>query len=306
MKENKPLVSICVPTFNRAEKLQRAIDSILKGSYKNIEIIISDNGSLDQTQNICSHLSKLHHVISYYRHPENLGPQYNFEFARQMAKGQYFMWLSDDDYLDIEYIKSCVNELERDSSLMVASGLGAYYNNNGKLDHYGNVIDCESNSSVLRILKYIWMVGENSIFYGVYRREKVEDLKIKNILAIDWAWMIGVLLKGKSKIIPSLYIHREFETSQSSSVKKIISTLNLPRWNNWLPWTAVCINIAKYIRVDTNEYSGDLSIRKKINYSFIFIILFIKCSLMSIRSNLSKVPFMKKIYIKFFKKKIIA
>lgn len=301
MIKNNPLVSICIPAYNRSQKLEKAINTLLSSTYRNLEIIISDNASTDETPRVCAELMALDSRIKYFQQKINFGPVNNFQFARSKASGKYFMWHCDDDFLDVNYIEKCVNALENDPGLIVASGLGAYYTNRGSLDHYGNVIDCKSESPFIRVVRYIWGVGENSIFYGVYSENKVRAIPFPNILGVDWAWMIGVLLKGRGVIVPGIYMHREYESSTSSSINSIVATQGLPNWNKWIPWTAVCINLASFIKRSTDEYKGHLSIKKSCEFVFILFCLIIKSMIMSATMYASKLPFIKKIYRKFLK-----
>jgi glycosyltransferase involved in cell wall biosynthesis len=78
MIESPSLVSIGIPTYNRAELLKRAIESALNQDYKNIEVIISDNASTDDTESICQFYCNQDARLKYVRHSQNRGPGANF------------------------------------------------------------------------------------------------------------------------------------------------------------------------------------------------------------------------------------
>ena len=165
-----PLVSVCIPTFNRVNKLRRAVTRLRESQYQNLEIIISDNASSDDTQTFCEVLCASDARFRYYRHSVNRGPTANFEFARAQAVGKYFIWLGDDDYLADDFIELCIQELERDRDLVLAAGVAHYHSNDGSLVRFGNVIQAESNAPFLRVVTYLGLVRDNAIFCGVYRR----------------------------------------------------------------------------------------------------------------------------------------
>lgn len=240
----EPLVSVCIPTYNRAQKLQRAVDALFSSTYKNLEIIISDNASSDDTENVCLTLEKLDSRIKYYRHPENRGPTTNFEFARSRATGKYFLWHGDDDYLDPEYINICVTELEKDSSLVLASGLAAYIKGNGMIVRYGKFFSVLERTPIRRTLKYLMQVTENSIFCGAYRRIDTLDCCMPDCLSGDWIWMCEVLTKGKAKMLKKTNVYREYEESTSSSYKNIARTIGAPIWNLYFPEIAMGRNVS--------------------------------------------------------------
>ena len=255
----QPLVSVCVPTYNRVEKLKVAIKNIQRQTYDNLEIIISDNHSSDETEKVCIQLQKEDDRIIYFQQNNNIGPTTNFEFVRQRAKGKYFLWHGDDDYLDKDYIEVCVNELEQNSELILVSGLAAYKKYGlGKITHYGNVIQLSSKFSVMRIIKYLWNVQENSIFCGVYNTEYVKSAYMPNVLAGDWIWMVQVLLKGKAKVMEKIHIYRSYGDSTSESYEKIIVTLEAPIWHAKYPNIAIIKNIASFFK-NKNVFIGLIS-----------------------------------------------
>ena len=67
MVKDKPNVSIGLPVFNGETYLKQALDSIIAQTYKDFELIISDNASTDKTQNICLKYASEHDCIRYYR-----------------------------------------------------------------------------------------------------------------------------------------------------------------------------------------------------------------------------------------------
>lgn len=111
--EKRPLVSVGIPCYNRPDGLKRTLDCILGQTYKNLEIIISDNCSQNPEMKIigetyCSRDER----IRYIRQPENKGALNNFKFVLKEAKGEYFMWAADDDEWLPEFIEANVNNIK--------------------------------------------------------------------------------------------------------------------------------------------------------------------------------------------------
>lgn len=297
----EPLVSVCIPTYNRARKLKRAVEKLMVCSYKNLEIIISDDASSDDTQNVCSALAGSDGRIKYFRQAENIGPTMNYEFTNAKVTGKYFLWLSDDDYLDYDYIMTCVDQLERKPLLVLVAGLGAYYRDGKELSYYGNIVQPSSEYSLLRAITYLWSAGDSSILYGVYRVNSVMDCKMPNCLAGDWIWVADVLLKGCAEVIPTTYVNREFGDSMSSSFKRYASIINAPVWHGNFPLLAISMNVASYIAFESKEYKGKSKSIKAAVYLLIYCLLLTKFSIIKIRLFASKVPFAKRIYRRFIK-----
>lgn len=291
-----PLVSVCIPTYNRAEKLKRAIHAVMTGSYSNVEIVISDNASSDETAAVCEVLTKLDSRVKYFRHAENQGPTKNFEFARSKANGKYFLWHGDDDYIDADYIAQCVNELERDPELVLVSGLSAYHRANGEFVNYGNLIQPSSTVVLLRVLKYLWCVRDNSIFCGAYRSAGVRDSWMPNCLAGDWAWMSCVLSRGRAKVMPSIHVHREYEDTTSSSIARIVSVIGAPHWHARFPWLAMALNVAGHYANYSYKHRDRSHVARIFNYISIFSLLTARGLFVNIRVAVAKFPFAKFLY----------
>jgi len=96
-KEFRPgLVSVIIPTFNRAALLGRAIKSVLDQTYRNFEVIISDDGSTDNTKEVVDHFKNPD--IRYTRNSQNRGQSHARNRGVVMAEGEYVAFLDSDDF----------------------------------------------------------------------------------------------------------------------------------------------------------------------------------------------------------------
>jgi len=120
--DSNPLVSIGLPTYNRAHLLTQAAESVLAQDYTNIELIISDNASTDGTRNYCEELCRQDARVRYIPQPTNLGPWDNHIAALKGANGDFFMFLGDDDWIDRSYVSGCLQFLLIHRDYVLASG----------------------------------------------------------------------------------------------------------------------------------------------------------------------------------------
>ena len=237
MIDKKPLVSIGIPTYNRAELLKRSIESALSQDYKNIEILISDNASTDKTQIVCQHYVQKDVRIKYVQHSTNRGPGENFSYVLLNATGQFFMWLGDDDWLDSNYVTRCVNQLINDETFSLVSGLAKYYK--GDINCYdGSVFNLLSNLWWLRMISYYWQVADNGMFYGVMRTHQIRQVKMVNTMGGDWLLIANIVFMGKVKVFPDISVHRELGGA-STNFKKIVESLGLPKIQGLFPATSI-------------------------------------------------------------------
>lgn len=107
----QPLVSIGMPVYNAERYLAQALQSVLAQDHSNFELIISDNGSRDRTEEICRQFAERDSRIRYLRHAQNQGMPWNFARVVQEAKGEYFMWAAHDDLFHPSYIRKCLEKL---------------------------------------------------------------------------------------------------------------------------------------------------------------------------------------------------
>jgi len=108
--QSSPL-AIGIPVYNGEKYLSACIDSILKQSYSDFEIIICDNNSNDDTQEICLHYKKLDNRIKYFRNLYNLGAANNFNLTFQKSDSDYFKWQAHDDIIEPGFLATCIEEL---------------------------------------------------------------------------------------------------------------------------------------------------------------------------------------------------
>lgn len=101
---NKSLISIIIPTYNRAFIIQETLNSILAQTYSNWECIIVDDGSLDNTEEIVAGYIGKDKRFQYHKRPENRkkGPNSCRNYGFELSKGNYVKWFDSDDLLEID------------------------------------------------------------------------------------------------------------------------------------------------------------------------------------------------------------
>src|SRR3972149_139084 len=116
LSKTHPLITIAIPTYNRADLyLKQAIQCALNQTYSNVEIIISDNCSMDNTETVVKNFKDPR--IRYFRQEKNIGGNNNFNFCLERAKGEYFLLLMDDDLIDSDFIETCMKGVNYDINI---------------------------------------------------------------------------------------------------------------------------------------------------------------------------------------------
>lgn len=192
---DQPLVSVGMPVYNGEKSICRALDSLLKQDYPNVEIIVSDNASDDATQVICSKYKTGNKNISVIRQDRNIGILDNFKAVLSKAKGKYFMWAAADDSWHESFISQLATKLESDDHVAVAqsatmqiseadSRIIGYIRFDGK-KNLENCSHLQLTKKIVSPLKY------NYYIYGIFRRELlVEAYKYSPSIPSSDRWFL--------------------------------------------------------------------------------------------------------------------
>lgn len=121
-------ISICIPTHNRPNYLEKAVESVLDQSYRNFQICISDNSTNSHSNNM---IKKYGDIIKYHKVPANTPPAINQDKAVKLANTVYATFLADDDLLGKHYLKTMIAISQSTGSKLVRAA--------------GNFIDAKSN-----------------------------------------------------------------------------------------------------------------------------------------------------------------
>jgi glycosyltransferase involved in cell wall biosynthesis len=111
-QKQTPLITTIIPTFRRPALLSRAIKSVLDQSCPQFEVLVCDNNSGDETQEVVAELTGKDDRVTYHCHRENIGFVRNFNFGLSQIKTPYFNLLSDDDLLLPHFFEMAVRALE--------------------------------------------------------------------------------------------------------------------------------------------------------------------------------------------------
>lgn len=115
-------LSICIPTYNRCEILMKNLDFFRLHNSEKIEIIISDNASMDCTEEEVRSFIQKYNLSNfrYYRNENNIGPDANFKNVLSLAQGKYALLLGDDDFLKDDFFENVIPFLEKREMSFIA------------------------------------------------------------------------------------------------------------------------------------------------------------------------------------------
>ncbi len=229
-------LTIGLPTYNCENIIGNKIEELLKQSFKDYVLIISDNNSTDNTGKICESMSKKDNRIVFFQQDKNKGPFWNFNFLLQKAQTNYFVMTTPDDILSKNFLESNINILEKCKELVGSIGECSLFN---------RIIDSNSHKFEINILKnsrkyqYVHPVkGElkekirfyldfqmGSQFFSVFR---TKDIKFANFYRnkanygmwqSDFAAILKILKRGNLHVDLESFLYKEVSTKSHSVIK---------------------------------------------------------------------------------------
>lgn len=173
-----------MPVYNSEAYLSEALNTLCVQSFREFELIISDDGSTDGTEAICRDYEANDSRIRYVRHSRNLGMAANYNFLLKEAAGQYFMWAAHDDLWDREFLSTLVHALDTNGDCSSAFCPYVYVDEAGRLLSSAPIRCDYSGRIALRRLTKFCKDYNDAFFYGLHRRESVLQARVP-----VWWWI---------------------------------------------------------------------------------------------------------------------
>lgn len=206
-----PSLTIGLPVYNGEKYLRQALDALLAQTYRDFELIISDNASTDETAGICREYSARDARIRYIRQPVNLGAAPNHMVLVPEASGRYFKWASHDDLYAPELIRRCVEVLESRPEVVLAHAWDAIIDEDGRVvKEYPYTLRSDDPRPWRRLRSLLYEPGGND-FYGVIRTDVLRRVDPHDsYYNADRTFVASLCLQGQFAQVPEvLYFRRD-------------------------------------------------------------------------------------------------
>jgi glycosyltransferase involved in cell wall biosynthesis len=207
-----PRVSIGLPVYNGKNFLEEAIKSILSQTFEDFELIISDNASTDQTEEICCTYKARDKRIKYYRNRENVGGARNLNRVFALSSGEYFKWAAHDDVCRPNFLLRCVEVLDRDPSVVLCHTEAASIDADGQLIKKWDAISELGSSIPQNRFRAALAIGEEIFFvWGLIRTNILSKTPLLGgFIGNDRALFSRLSLYGRFHQVPEvLFLQRE-------------------------------------------------------------------------------------------------
>lgn len=223
-----PLVTVGLPVFNGAEHLQVTIDAILKQSFENIELIICDNASTDETVKIAALSASQDERVKIIKNESNIGIFNNFSRVLREASGEFFMWAAHDDLHSPNFIEECVKQLiANPNAVLCQTRVAVCLENPDQIIYHADLNSFNVKASIERRYKETLYNFPAVAIYGVYRSNLAKRIPgFRSIPGGDLLWVQELSLVGEfiqSDKVLFRYIARAKWNSFDSDLKNLSS-----------------------------------------------------------------------------------
>lgn len=193
------LVTIGLPVHNGARFLQESMRSIVEQSHTDLEILVSDNHSDDETPDILSDWAARDTRVRVIRPPRFVGAAHNFNFVVSAAQGEYFRWHTHDDLMAADLVRNCLAVLESDSRAISCHPVTEYILEGGATSPEPREGRSYSDAwAPLRLLRFLIQHRRCDSVLGVFRRSALlESGLVRSHRAGDEVLMAELTIRGR-------------------------------------------------------------------------------------------------------------
>ena len=244
-----PIVSIGVPVYNAEKYLRAALDSVLAQTFRDFEVVISDNGSTDSTLEICREYAARDPRVRYVHIDVNRGLIWNHLRVQDLARGRFFMFGPQDDWFAPEYVERCVTALESDPGVAYVFSEAVLVDESGAM--IGREITRQRLSDPSPSTRFwdVLVVKGGINPYGMTRLALRTPAPWKPVPRVERIVLAEFALWGRFDLLPGdLYFRRvhpdQFTTNRKS--RRLESTgLDPSRGRGWR--SSVPVLLAEYV-----------------------------------------------------------
>jgi glycosyltransferase involved in cell wall biosynthesis len=203
MNTRVPRVSIGMAIYNEEKYLRKALDSLLAQDFADFELIISDNASVDATQEICREYAARDPRVRYHRNETNVGATENFNRVFRVSCGEYFMWAGGHDIWAPTYLSRCLEVLESDDAVVLCNSATRLIGQDGEdLGVTVRQIDTRNCSVLLRSNLVLWQVTA-VLLYSLIRASALRQTDLcQRVLGPDYLLALELSLLGPFAVVP--------------------------------------------------------------------------------------------------------
>ena len=208
-----PLLVIGVPCYNEAAYLERTLASIGRQTWRDFEVLISDNASTDATETIARAFCAGDERFRYYRQPANIGSCGNFNFIVDHSASRYILWIGAHDLIEADMVERHLQILEARPEVSVSQSAHAWVDLDDKFVERAEDGPLEGGTAD-DPERYLRSIGQNKNNIGansIIRRDMLGTMRFTNVVGTDRILLSHLAFRGPFATLNDiLYMRRTF------------------------------------------------------------------------------------------------
>lgn len=218
-------VTIGMPVYNGERFLAEAIESVLRQSYRDLTLIISDNASGDGTEAICRRYAAEDPRVQYVRRDENCGAVPNFNSTFQLSRSEYFKWQCADDAMAPDLVGEAVEALDREPEVVLAYHRAKIIDDRGDLiGTWADGLDMHGGKPHQRLHQFLYKRNKGHLEsqFGLYRTSIFRRTTQLPVLPHgDQILIAEMAMHGPLRELPGEHFYRRFHSGISTEAHSL-------------------------------------------------------------------------------------
>lgn len=195
--KNSDMISVIVPVYNCEKYLHKCLNSILEQTYSNLEIILIDDGSSDQSGKICEDYAKFDCRIKVF-HQKNQGVSSSRNLGIHKASGTYITFVDSDDFIDASYIEELLSTLLKHNATYITCGYKRIYSEHiERINDDGKEMEVTSEDFIKKLLNV--QNGYGFVHTKLIKKNAIHNIQFEESLKVGEDALFNIQLCSNIK-----------------------------------------------------------------------------------------------------------
>lgn len=216
----EPLISVIVPVYNSESTIYKCLDSITKQTYRNLEIIIVNDGSMDNSLSICRDFVNKDNRITIISNEKNRGIASARNAGLEAINGLYVIFVDSDDYVMLDYVKLLYKSISQNDADIVECGFYSINTINNKSDKVMPRFEAILGSYEVQ-LSFLKNRGMNDFLWcKIFKTELFHNIRFSNFsCSEDFVLLCQIILNVKKVAALNQPLYCYIRTADSMGMK---------------------------------------------------------------------------------------
>lgn len=226
------MVSVIIPAYNAAKTIERTLNSVLAQTYTNIEVVIVNDGSKDDTELICKNIASRDKRVNVYSQ-KNKGVSEARNMGLSKASGTYIAWVDADDTIEAAYIEELVSGMMKAKADMIVSGYTLEFSNHSirskHIDYMQPHIRMEAKDCIPRLIEDGYI---HPLWNKLFVRAKIKKgFDTNRSIGEDLDFVLNYLTNDSTISYAPCYGYKQFKDERETLTTDMYKSLRCANWN---------------------------------------------------------------------------